>query len=71
VNGLAFAPDGHLLASCSNDRNPRLWAVESGELLAELKGHDHYAIRPAFHPDGTLLATIGWDGLVRLWAVPQ
>ena len=68
VYGLAFSPDGTLLASGSDDHDIRLWS-SSGRLLAVLQGHTDLVRGLAFSPDGALLASGGEDGGVRLWDV--
>ena len=69
VNGIAFSPDGSLLASGSHDRTVAIWDVQSGQRLAVLGGHDSAVLRVAVDPSGTLIASISWDGTVRLWGV--
>ena len=44
VNGVAFSPDGALLASCSgeplkSDNSVRLWDVASGTEVKKFEGH--------------------------------
>ena len=68
VYGLAFSPDGALLASGSDDHDIRLWS-SSGRLVAVLRGHTDLVRGLAFSPDGTMLASGGEDGGVRLWDV--
>src|SRR5262249_26516072 len=78
VFGLAFSPNGKLLAavSCGNSglsppksARPeiiRLWYVETGK-LQELDGHAGGATSLAFSPDGKVLATGGHDGTLIWW----
>ena len=67
VVGVAFSPDGTLLATASLDGTARLWEVASGVPIRTLTGHTHYVHEVAFSPDGTLLATASADGTARLW----
>jgi WD40 repeat protein len=69
VGGFAFAPDGRILATWSDDWTVRFWDVASGQLKAALKGAD-VVVYSALSPDGQTLAT--GDGVgVRLWDVAR
>ena len=70
VDGIAFNPDGSLIASASNDGVLRLWTVGSDAPLASLIGHLGEVKSVAFSPDGLRLASGGADGVIRLWGVP-
>jgi eukaryotic-like serine/threonine-protein kinase len=66
---LAFSPDDRYLAAGLTGGVVRIWEVESGELLAILRGHTEQVVSVAFSPDGHWLATGSWDGTIRLWGL--
>jgi|SRR5690554_3114032 len=65
---LAFSPDGTLLVTGSDDGIVRVWDVATGELRAELAGHEGSIYSVVFSPDGALIASAGSDWSVRLWS---
>jgi WD40 repeat protein len=60
VQGLAYSPDGTLLASAGTiNRTAMVWDTASGELLHTVET-DQEIWKVAFSPDGRLLATSGY-----------
>ena len=68
--GLAFSPDGKLLASAGH-KVAKVWEVASGKELAELRGHKMVVCSASFSPDGKTLVTVGTDKSVKMWKVPS
>jgi hypothetical protein len=71
VTACAFAPDGALLATASDDQTVRLWRTSDGIQQAVLTGHTQGVWGCAFSPDGSLLASACGDGTTRLWRMPD
>lgn len=70
VHGLAFTPDGSVLASADGNADDfaiRLWNVVTGEALGTLNGHDGIVWDAAFSPDGELLASVSSDQTAKIW----
>jgi sugar lactone lactonase YvrE len=69
VNGVAFSPDGRLLATASTDKTARIWEVANGQEHTRVT-HDGAVVEAvAFSPDGRLLATAGHDQTARIWGL--
>jgi WD40 repeat protein/tRNA A-37 threonylcarbamoyl transferase component Bud32 len=69
VRGLAFSPDGTMLASGGLDGTIRLWDTAKGEALAVLPGHMEETSDVAFSPDGQTLASVNMRLSVKLWHI--
>jgi WD40 repeat protein len=67
VRGVAFSPDGRLLASCGDDNAVRLWDPAASEQRRVLTGHGGAVLGVAFSPDGRLLASAGAGNTIWLW----
>ena len=72
VEGVAFSPDGRLLATADGDGTVRLWDPATrksvGSPLAVTHPNGSSVDEVAFSPMGELLATTAnSDGMVRLW----
>jgi WD40 repeat protein/energy-coupling factor transporter ATP-binding protein EcfA2 len=74
VYSVAFSPDGHTLATASQDRTARLWDVGNPHHPRPLGTVTDHTNTPAvssvvFSPDGHALATASADGTARLWDI--
>ncbi len=71
VQGIAYSPDGKLIATAGNDGVIRLSELGSMRLRSELKGHEQGAYLLAFSPDSSLLASSGFGNnyCIILWNV--
>jgi WD40 repeat protein len=82
---VAFAPDGRhvatgtggaligkrtsLVVQPGSDNALRIWDVDDGKLVKELKGHTHVISSIDFSPDGKRAVTGSFDKSVRLWDI--
>lgn len=66
--GLAWHPDGRVLAATSLDTKIHLWDTITGApAMAPLEGHNSDGIFMAFNSKGDRLISAGWDQQARLW----
>jgi roadblock/LC7 domain-containing protein len=66
VTGVAFSPDGRLLATGSADQTARIWEAATGQERTRFS-HDEGVAVVAFSPDGRMLATGSFDPNARIW----
>jgi len=70
VSGMAFSPDGSLLATSSGDGTVNLWDPAERKILDVLRGHLLGVHAVAFSPDGQRLATASHGNeAIKLWDV--
>ena len=67
--GIAFSPEGSLLALVSASGKLMLIDSQTGTTVRSAEAHKGLAQGVAFSPDGKTLATCGGDHLVQLWEV--
>lgn len=68
LEGIAYHPDGHIIAASSSTGTIYLWDVTTGDLLGELSGeHDDSVRSIAFSGDGSMLISGGEDNRVVIW----
>jgi WD40 repeat protein len=66
VLGMAWSPDGRLVASGADDRTVLVTPAAGGSPLV-LQAHERQVYAVHFSPDGKVLASTGFDGVVWLW----
>jgi WD40 repeat protein len=72
LSGVAFSPDGRLLASVGADAIVRIWDVQTKAEVRGLRGATDWAIAVAFSPDGRMLVSAGVDKVARVFELtPQ
>jgi WD40 repeat protein len=67
ISGMAFSPDGQILATSSWDHSVRLWDFSTRKKIATLQGHLNEVWSVAFSADGKMAASGAKDGEVKLW----
>ncbi|GAQ82988.1 transcription initiation factor TFIID subunit 5 [Klebsormidium nitens] len=67
ITGLAWQPEGNMLASASWDKTAKVWDVPSGQPVQTITAHTKTTRSVCWSPDGRKLATAADDGLGYLW----
>ena len=62
-----YSPDGTRFATASRDGTVLLYAVDAGEPIARMVGHEQKVYSVSFSTDGELLASGSTDKSVRVW----
>ncbi|HPO09017.1 MAG TPA: WD40 repeat domain-containing protein, partial [bacterium] len=66
VLGVAYSPDGKIVATCGGP-GTFLWDADTGEFLRSFPGHGGTVYSVAFSPDGSKLLTGSNDRTAKLW----
>src|SRR5262249_44925657 len=69
VYGVAFSPDGKILATAGFDSAIKLWDTGTWKEIRTLSGHTGPVYSVVFSPDGAQLASSSHDQTIRLWNV--
>ena len=68
ASGIAFSPDGALLAVCSA-HHAEIIDARDGRVLRLIRGHAGRVADVAFSPGGRVIVTGSYDGTARTWEV--
>ena len=66
---VAFGPNLNILASGSGDETIKIWNVNNGSQIRQLKGHSDYIRSVAFSPNGKMLASGSDDCIIKIWNI--
>ena len=69
ITSVAIQPHGDLLATAGDDHVVRLWGINDGMLVKELRGHQDWVTAVSFCGDGSQLITGSRDRRVCIWDV--
>ncbi|MEQ8924281.1 MAG: caspase family protein [Fulvivirga sp.] len=67
-NDFDISPDNKYLAKAKVGSTVRIWEIQSGRIVNELRGHEKAVLSVKYSHDGKFIATGGADGRVKLWA---
>jgi len=67
VAAAVFSPDGKRMVTAAIDNIAKIWEIETGRLLANLKGHKDSIYYANYSPDGKKIITSCWDGTAKIW----
>ena len=67
IDDIVFSPDGKLIAAAAKNGTPRVWELETGKLLFELRGHQQPVFAIGFSLDSEFIYTGSADATVMRW----
>ena len=67
INAVVWSPDGQRILVTDEDPRVRIFAVETGELVATLEANRFNTDDATFNPSGDRIAVASIDGTLRLW----
>lgn len=69
MNSVSFSPDDRLVAAGLDDHAVRIWAVQTGEHVETLTGHQMPVRSISFTPEGRSLVSGSDDRTVKIWDI--
>lgn len=67
VNHATRQPAGKMVAVAGDDNVVQVIDGDSGDRIAQLRGHEHYSFATGWHPNGRLFATGSQDRTCQVW----
>ena len=67
ISNLSLHPRKQILASASDDKTWKVWAIPDGEIVMSGSGHTDWISDCDFHPNGSKIATASGDNTVKIW----
>jgi WD40 repeat protein len=67
TGGVAFSPDGKLIATSDLDNTAKIRDARTGQELLTLSGHTGEVMNLAFSPDSKRLVTTSLDHTAKIW----
>ena len=71
ISAIAWHPTKPVLATASGDLNVKLWDLDAGKQLRELRGPTTSPLRLDFSPSGKRLICASINDAVRIWEIEQ
>ncbi|QSE98292.1 WD40 domain-containing protein [Fulvivirga lutea] len=66
-NDFDISPDNKYLAKAKVGSAVRIWEIQSGQIISELRGHEKAVLSVKYSNNGKYIATGGADGQVKIW----
>lgn len=69
VNHATRQPGGKMVAVAGDDNVVQVIDGDTGDRIAQLRGHEHYSFATGWHPNGRMFATGSQDRTCHVWDV--
>lgn len=69
LRDISYSPNEKLVATSSVDKTIKVWDVETGVLVHDLKGHNSWIRQILFSNDGEYIISAAGDGEVKKWRI--